>query len=127
MPGEPIYMPTTRSVRLRIDARTNPGKLDALDHTVAEWDRAVALYTNVFVDHPGVFEAHKKHLVQSVPDAGTTKEVVWTMLPYVGGRRIGVAPSRLDPCQHPRLREPWAAHDCGCPMSVRKGIALSVV
>ena len=78
MPAEQKCVPAIRTVRLRIAATTNPGKVSALAATVAEWDRAVAFYTNVFLDHSGVFEARKTQLVQSGPDAGKTKEVAWT-------------------------------------------------
>ena len=43
------------------------------------WDRAVAFYRDIFLDHPGVFEACKTRMVQNGPDAGTTKEVAWTV------------------------------------------------
>ena len=77
-PAEPKCVPATRTVRLRIGAGTNAGKLAALAATVAEWDQAVCCYTNIFLDHPGVFEAHRVVLLRSGPDAGTTKEVAWS-------------------------------------------------
>ncbi len=45
MPGEPVYVPTTRTIRLPSAASTNQGKLAALATTTAEWDQAVRFYT----------------------------------------------------------------------------------
>jgi IMP dehydrogenase/GMP reductase len=42
LPAEQKCVPATRTVRLRIAATTNAGKVSALAATVAEWDRAVA-------------------------------------------------------------------------------------
>ena len=78
MPGDPLYVPTTRTIRLRIAANTNPGKLAALATTTTEWDQAVSFYTNIFLEHPGVFEARTIRMVRSGPRAGTTREVAWT-------------------------------------------------
>ncbi len=78
MPGEPKYAAAIRTVRLRIGARANAGKLAALAATVAEWGRAVSFYTNLFLDHPGVFEARRTMPLRSGPAAGTAKEVAWT-------------------------------------------------
>ena len=74
MLGEPLYVPTTRRMRLRIGATTNPGKLAALATTTAEWDQAVSFNTNIFPEHPGVFEARTTRMVRSGPHAGTTRE-----------------------------------------------------
>ena len=78
MPAEQKCVPAIRTVRLRIAATTNPGKVSALAATVGEWDRAVAFYTDLFLDHPGVFEARKTPLVQGGPDAGKPQEDAWT-------------------------------------------------
>ena len=78
MPAEPKCVPATRTVRLRIGAGTNAGKLAALAATVAEWDQAVCFYTNVFLDHPGVFEATKPVVLHRGPHAGETEGVPWT-------------------------------------------------
>jgi len=78
LPAEQKCVPTTRTVRVRIAATANPGKVSALAATVAEWDRAVAFYTRLFLDHPGVFHASKTVELRSGPDAGRTKEVAWT-------------------------------------------------
>ena len=78
MLGEPLYVPTTRTIRLRIGATTNPGKLAALATTTAEWDQAVSFYPNIFLEHPGVFEARTTRMVRSGPHAGTTRDVAWT-------------------------------------------------
>ena len=78
MLGEPLYVPTTRTIRLRIGATTNPGKLAALATTTAEWDQAVSFYPNIFLEHPGVFEARTTRMARSGPHAGTTREVAWT-------------------------------------------------
>ena len=45
-------MPAARTVRLRIAASTNAGKVAALTATVAEWDRAGAFYTRLFLGIP---------------------------------------------------------------------------
>ena len=68
----------TRTVRLRISPSTHPRKLAALEATGAEWDRAVAFYTDLFLSHPGVFVARKTEVVRQRPDAGKTREVPWT-------------------------------------------------
>jgi len=64
----------TRTVRLRIARSTNPGKLAALEATVAEWNRAVAFYTDLFLSHPDVFSARKTEVVREGPHAGTTRQ-----------------------------------------------------
>jgi hypothetical protein len=52
-------IPAIRTVRMRIAPSANRRKVAALAATTAEWDRAVAFYTDLFLDHPGVFEALK--------------------------------------------------------------------
>ena len=76
MPAEQKCVPAVRTVRIRISPSTNPGKIASLGATTAVWDRAVAFYTGIFLDHPGVFEARK--LLRSGPEAGTTKEAAWS-------------------------------------------------
>lgn len=39
LPGEPKCVPAPRTIRLRIGAGANVGKLAVLAATVAEWDR----------------------------------------------------------------------------------------
>ena len=78
MPVEQKYVAATRTVRLRIAATANPGKVAALAATVAEWDRAVAFYTDLFLDHPGVFAATQTAVVQTGSHAGKTQEVAWS-------------------------------------------------
>jgi len=75
VPAEPKRVPATRTVRLRIGAETNAGKLAALAATVGAWDRAVCFYTKIFLDHRGGFEARRVVLLRSGPEAGTAKEV----------------------------------------------------
>ncbi len=70
MSAEQRCLPVVRTVRIRISLSTNPGKITALEATTAVWDCAVALYTELFLDHPGVFEAHKPELVRRGPDTG---------------------------------------------------------
>ena len=77
MPGEKS-IPATRTVRLRIAPSVNQGKVAAMVATTAEWDRAVAFYTNLFLDHPGVFDARRTVVLSSGPDACKTKEAAWT-------------------------------------------------
>ena len=57
---------------------TNPGKIAALAATTEVWARAVAFYTDIFLDHPGVFDARKLRVMQKGPDTSTTKEVAWS-------------------------------------------------
>ena len=77
MPAEKC-IPATRTIRLRIASSANPGKVAALAATTVEWDRAVAFYTDLFLGHPGVFEARKTVVVPSGLEAGQTKGVPWT-------------------------------------------------
>ena len=70
MSTEQRCVPDVRTVCIRISPSTNPGKITALEATTAVWDCAVALYTELFLDHPGVFEAHKPELVRRGPDTG---------------------------------------------------------
>lgn len=46
----------TRTVRLRVSPKINPGKLGMLFATVAAWDRAVACYTEFLLDHASTVE-----------------------------------------------------------------------
>ena len=39
--SDPVIVSTLRTVRVRIHPATNPGKLQAIDRTQAEWHRAV--------------------------------------------------------------------------------------
>ncbi len=57
--SDPVIVSTLRTVRVRIDPATNPGKLQAIDRTQAEWHRAVEFYTAFFLDHLGVFAETK--------------------------------------------------------------------
>jgi len=74
LPAEGKCVPATRTVRLRIAATTNPGKVSALAATVGEWDRAVSFYTNIFLDHPGVFEARKTPWCRADPMRASPKK-----------------------------------------------------
>ena len=78
MPAEQKCVSAVRTVRLRIGAGGNTGKLAALATTVTEWDQAVSFCTNIFFDHPGAFKARKTTQLRSGPEAGTTKEVPWS-------------------------------------------------
>ena len=78
MSAEQRCVPAVRTVRIRISLSTNPGKITALEATTAVWDRAVAFYTELFLDHPGVFEAHKPEVVRRGPDTGRYKDAPWT-------------------------------------------------
>ena len=78
MSAEPRCVPAVRTVRLRIAPSTNPGKIAALAATTEVWARAVAFYTDIFLDHPGVFDARKLRVMQKGPDTSTTKEVAWS-------------------------------------------------
>ena len=77
MPAEKS-IPGTRTVRLPIVPSPNARKVGALADTTTEWERAVAFYTDLFLDHPGVFEATKRRVVPAGPRAGETEEVAWT-------------------------------------------------
>ena len=63
-----------RTVRLRITPEANPGKVATLATTVAEWDQAVALHTDLFRDHPGVFDQRK---TVAEPETGEMHEKPW--------------------------------------------------
>ena len=79
MPGKStMTIPATRTIRLRIAASTNQGKLATPNTTTAAWDQAVSFYTTIFLEYPRVFEARTTREVRSGPDAGKTKEVVGT-------------------------------------------------
>ncbi len=68
------------------------GKLAALATTTAAWDQAFSFSTNMFLDHPRVFEARTTREVRSGPDAGNTREVV--DLGRIGDGTNGSAPWR---------------------------------
>ena len=58
------YVTATRTVRLQVTPWINPGKLGMLGATVAAWDRAVAFYTEFFLDHASaVEETDRKRLL----------------------------------------------------------------
>ena len=108
----------TRTVRLRISPSTNRRKLAALEATVAEWDRAVAFYTDLFLSHPGVFSARKEELVRKGPDAGKTREVPWT-----GKDRLSWAESVTIPTEaHPKVAPDlsFTVLCPGCPRDLRR-------
>ncbi len=72
--ADPVIVSTIRTVRIRIDPATNPGKLQAMDRTQAAWHRAVGFYTAFFLDHLSVFAETKTVLNRQ--EASVTKP--WT-------------------------------------------------
>ncbi len=57
--SDPVIVSTIRTVRIRTHPATNPGKLQAIDRTQAEWHRAVDFYTAFFLDHQDVLAETK--------------------------------------------------------------------
>ena len=82
----------------------HPGKVSALAATVAEWDRDVALYTDVFLDHPGVWEARKTVLLRNGPEAGTTREAAWSEKDRLTWAESVATPAHPDIAPRPGLR-----------------------
>ena len=117
MPAEQKCVPAIRTVRLRIAATTNPGKVSALAATVAEWNRAVAFDTDLFLDHPGVFEARKTVRPRSAPAAGTTKEGAWSEKDW----RTWVEAVTVATPAHPHIlsERDFEAACPGCPRDLR--------
>ena len=108
----------TRTVRLRIARSTNPGKLAALEATVAEWNRAVAFYTDLFLSHPDVFSARKTEVVREGPHAGTTREVPWTDQDRLSWAESVTIPTAAHPDVAPDRN--FVAVCPGCPRDLRR-------
>ncbi len=74
MLAEHKCVPAIRTIRLRLAPNTNAAKLAPLPATVGVWDRAVTFYTDLFLDHPGVYEQRKTEVD---PKTGETREKPW--------------------------------------------------
>ena len=77
-PSAVKYVTATRTVRLCLGPEANAGKLEALAATVTAWDRAVAFYTQLFLDRPGVFEQRKIVTVTTADGTQVEQEVPWS-------------------------------------------------
>ena len=60
----------TRTVKFKVRPEANAGKISALLATAQEWDRAVAFYTDFFLDHSGIFSEQKTYVVKRGKHAG---------------------------------------------------------
>ena len=113
MPAKQRCVPAIRTVRLRITPEANAGKVAALATTVAEWDRAVAFYTDLFLDHPGVFD-QRKTVVD--PETGEMHEKPWNDKDRLTwAERVTVATSA-----HPQPMRAFEAACPGCPRDLRR-------
>ncbi len=68
----------TRTVKFQVRSEANAGKISALLATAQEWDRAVAFYTDFFLDHPGIFSEQKTYVVKRGKHAGEERRRVLT-------------------------------------------------
>ena len=117
MPAKQRCVPAIRTVRLRITPEANAGKVAALATTVAEWDRAVAFYTDLFLDHPGVFDQRK---TVADPETGEMHEKPWNdkdWLTWV--ERVTVATWRPRPILNRYPQEGLASGAAACWSRVR--------
>ena len=79
MPAEQKCVPTTRTVRLRIAATANAGKVSRPGgHGRGGGSGRRLLHPAVPRSSPGVFEAKKPVVLKDGPEAGPTKDVAWT-------------------------------------------------
>ena len=71
---DPILVVVTRTVRLRIAEGADPVAILAIASTQTEWAKAVRFYTDLFLEHPDVYEEKKTVRART----GEEREVSWT-------------------------------------------------
>ena len=76
LPAEPIMVGVSRTVRLSIREPACAAVARAVESTCREWGKAVRFYVELFLGHPGVFEAKKT--VQT--SKGEERQVPWTSM-----------------------------------------------
>ena len=72
--SSPITVTVTRTVRLRIAPSVEADTVRAIENTQAEWGKAVRFYTDLFSEHPAVYDENKRVTTQE----GREREVSWT-------------------------------------------------
>ena len=71
---DPILVGVTRTVRLRIAEGADPVATRAIASTQIEWAKAIRFYTDLFLEHPDVYEEKKTVRARK----GGEHEVSWT-------------------------------------------------
>ncbi|MDA8347150.1 MAG: transposase [Thermaerobacter sp.] len=71
---DPILVGVTRTVRLRIAEGADPVAIRAIASTQVEWAKAIRFYTDLFLEHPDVYEEKKTVRARR----GEEREVSWT-------------------------------------------------